>query len=152
MIGNIAYIIYIGANIWAIPLVMYIGEYFIDNRSIETPLSLAASFAGLAAAPFWTAQATYINRIARYYAYHRQKNVDHIISLFFGIFFAVLNTCSIWGNMISYFVLNQSNIPQKNNCGIYFDPLSKHNDQIPAVVSDFTVNRLENYFPICFLR
>lgn len=113
-------------------------------------MSLAACLAGLAAAPLWTAQATYTNRIARYYAYHTQKNVEHIISLFFGIFFAVLNTCTIWGNMVSYFVLNQSNIPQKVNCGVYFDPLSKHNDEIPAVVSDFTVNSLENYFPSYF--
>lgn len=100
---------------------------------------IAAAFLGLAGAPLWTSQASYINRIARYYAYHTKKDTDHIISLFFGIFFAVFNTCAIWGNLVSYFVLNQSNIPQKANCGVYFDPLSKHNDEIPAVVSDFTV-------------
>jgi len=40
---------------------------------------------------------------------------------------------------MSYFILNQSNHPQKFNCGIYFDPLSKNDTDSSANVSDLTV-------------
>ncbi|CAF4709185.1 unnamed protein product, partial [Rotaria sp. Silwood1] len=83
-----------------------------------------AAFVGLAAAPLWTAQATYLNQIARYYAQAKYQKTDVAVSLFFGIFFACVGTSTIWGNLISYFVLNQSNNPQKLNCGVYFDPQS----------------------------
>ncbi|CAF4059727.1 unnamed protein product, partial [Rotaria sordida] len=108
IIGEIGYILYILANIRPLPLLMYI----------------AAALVGLGSAPLWTSQATYLSRIARYHSYHKQKKVEVIISLFSGIFFAFFGTMGIWGNLISYFVLNQSNHPQKFNCGIHFDPQS----------------------------
>ncbi len=101
-------------------------------------LLLAAALIGLASAPFWTAQATYISRIARYHAHHKQKNVENTISLFFGIFFAAFSTSTIWGNLITYFVLNQANTPQRYNCGIHFSPLAPEKME---EVSDIKVSR-----------
>ncbi|UJR32834.1 hypothetical protein I4U23_020296 [Adineta vaga] len=109
VIGEIAYILYIGANIRPIPTLMYI----------------TAALCGIVGAPLWTSQATYISYVARYHTRHVQKKVDVIVSFFFGIFFAIFGTSTIWGNAVSYFVLNQSNQPQRVNCGIYFDPVVK---------------------------
>jgi hypothetical protein len=101
---------------------------------------LGAACLGLASAPLWASQAVYIGCLARYHAHHQQKKVDVIVSLFFGIFFAFIGTCTIWGNLISYFVLNQSNQAQKFNCGIHFDPLSRTETNQSGDVSDETVN------------
>jgi len=54
-----------------------------------------AAFVGLASAPLWTSQATYISRIACYHAHHKKTKVEVIVSLFFGIFFAVFGTTII---------------------------------------------------------
>jgi hypothetical protein len=50
--------------------------------------------------------------------------VENTISLFFGIFFAAFSTSTIWGNLITYFVLNEANTPQRYNCGIHYNPLA----------------------------
>ncbi|CAF1229691.1 unnamed protein product [Rotaria sordida] len=68
IIGEIAYVLYISANIRPIPILMYIDAVCI----------------GLASAPLWTCQATYTSYIAHY----QQKKVADVVSLFFGIFFA----------------------------------------------------------------
>ena len=82
----------------------------------------AAAWIGLVSAPFWTAQATYISRIARDHAHHKQTIVGNTISLFFGIFFAAFSTSTIWGSLITYVVFDQPNNPQRYNCGIHFNP------------------------------
>lgn len=83
-----------------------------------------AALVGICAAPLWTAKATYLNQIARYHSEHHKQTHGISVSLFFGIFFALFGTNTIWGNLISYFVLNQSSNPQIYNCGISFDPQS----------------------------
>lgn len=87
----------------------------------------------------WTAQAHYIGCLARDYARHKNKKSDVTVSLFFGIFFASFGTSGIWGNLISYFVLNQRNNPQVNNCGVYFDPLAQNSASSAPDVTDLTV-------------
>ncbi|CAF4911121.1 unnamed protein product, partial [Rotaria sp. Silwood1] len=122
IICEIGYIFYIIVNIRPLPSLMYI----------------SAGLVGLGAAPLWTSQATYINRIARYYAHHKEKEVGVIVSLFFGIFYAIYYTNLIWGNLLSYLILNQSSQSQKFNCGIHFDPLSKIQTGASNNVSDVT--------------
>ena len=122
-IGNIIYMLYILANIKPEPYIMYI----------------AAALVGLSSAALWTAQGHYIGCLARDYAYHKNKRADNMVSLFFGIFFACFGTSGIWGNLISYFVLNQRNNPQVNNCGVYFDPLAKSEQASAPDVPDITV-------------
>ncbi|CAF1638201.1 unnamed protein product, partial [Adineta steineri] len=106
IIATIGYIFYIAANIKPLPVLMYI----------------SAALVGLSAAPLWTASATYLNQIARYHSQHKNQTYNISVSLFFGIFFALTGTSSIWGNLISYFVLHQSSVAQKINCGIHFNP------------------------------
>lgn len=85
----------------------------------------AAALVGIASGPLWTAQAHYLNRIGRYHAHHKQQTAEVSVSLFFGLYYAIQGTSLIWGNLITYFVLNQSDHPQEKNCGIYFDPKSR---------------------------
>ncbi|CAF1125732.1 unnamed protein product [Adineta steineri] len=106
IIAAIGYIFYIAANIKPLPVLMYI----------------SATLVGSAGAPLWTAKATYLNQIARYHSQHKNQAHEISVSLFFGIFFALFGTNTIWGNLISYFVLNQSGGAQKINCGIHFNP------------------------------
>ena len=100
---------------------------------------VGAAVTGLAAAPLLTAHATYLNQIARYHAQHKRQKDEISISLFFGIFFALYGTNTIWGNIISYFVLNQSSLPQKVNCGINFDPRSATPTNTTQDINDKTV-------------
>ena len=62
------------------------------------------------------------------------------MSLFFGIFFALFGTNTIWGNLISYFVLNQSSTAQIIDCGIHFDPTAAASTNKTTHVDDTTVN------------
>lgn len=55
------------------------------------------------------------------------------------MFFTVFGTSGIWGNLISYFILNQNNSPQVNNCGVYFNPLAKTETDSAPDVSNLTV-------------
>ncbi|CAF0870124.1 unnamed protein product [Rotaria sordida] len=122
VLAEVGYILFIVANIRPLPSLMYI----------------SAAFVGLAAAPLWTAQATYLSQIARLYAQAKHQMTDVVVRLFFGIFFACVGTSAIWGNLISYFVLNQSNYPQKLNCGVYFDPQSAVTVNMTSNVSEKT--------------
>lgn len=101
---------------------------------------LAAASVGIFSAPYWPSQANYISRIASYHARLTQTNVEHVVSLFFGIFFTAVGTCGIWGNLVSYFVLNQTNHPQRFNCGIHFDPVSAAATTTSTDVSDAIVS------------
>jgi hypothetical protein len=109
---------------------------------------LAAAFVGLGSTPLWTSQGTYISIIAHYHAHHTGKKLADIVSLFFGIFYAFFGTCGIWGNLISYFILSQSNHTQNSNCGVYFDPLAKGNTEHSENVSKLMVNS-SILFTIC---
>jgi MFS family permease len=100
---------------------------------------LGAALVGLAAAPLWTAKATYLNQIARYHSQHKNQTHEISVSLFFGIFFSFFGTNTIWGNLISYFVLNQYSNPQISNCGVYFDPQSAVPTNTTQDVNDTTV-------------
>lgn len=102
---------------------------------------LGAALVGLAAAPLWTAKATYLNQIARYHSQHKKQTHEISVSLFFGIFFALFGTNTIWGNLISYFVLNQSSSAQIHGCGIHFDPTIVISTNKTTHVDTTTVNQ-----------
>ena len=88
-----------------------------DQCSFEI---LGAALVGLAAAPLWTAKATYLNQIARYHCQHKKQTHEISVSVFFGIFFAIFGTNTIWGNLISYFVLNLADIVLMGNYHVFF--------------------------------
>ncbi|CAF1357603.1 unnamed protein product [Rotaria sp. Silwood1] len=97
ILSEIGYILYIVANIYPLPVFMYI----------------SAALVGFVAAPLWASQAVYLGRIAHYYAQHKHQTPEVYVSLFFAIFFAIFGTNIFWCNLISYFVLNQSNHHRK---------------------------------------
>lgn len=86
--------------------------------------------------------------LARDYAHHKNKKPDVIVSLFFGIFFASFNTNGIWGNIISYLILNQQNPAQVNNCGVYFQPVEQNGTDSAPDVSNVTVNLVRIEFDV----
>lgn len=141
VIAVIVYMVYIIANVKPEPYIMYTGSFdFLHNRKLFDCFHfLAAALVGLSSAPLWTAQAHYLGCLARDYAKHKNKKADIIVSLFFGIFFACFGTSGVWGNLISYFILNQRNNPQVNNCGVYFDPLAQTSTNSEPDVTSLTV-------------
>ncbi|KAH8324652.1 hypothetical protein KR067_005341, partial [Drosophila pandora] len=56
---------------------------------------------GLAAAPMWAAQATYLTQISQIYAIITSSSVDAVITLFFGIFFFAWQNADTIGNLLS---------------------------------------------------
>ncbi|CAF2880004.1 unnamed protein product [Rotaria sp. Silwood2] len=116
------------------------------DEMLPTVFSIGAALVGLAAAPLWTAQANYLNQIARYHAQYKKQSDEISISLFCGIFFALFSTNIIWGNLISYFVLNQSSNLQKINCGVNFDPRWALPTNTTQNVDDTTVSVASSSF------
>ena len=89
---------------------------------------------GFASGPLWTAQGTYVTKLALRYAAICDL-VDHTptLSRFIGFFFTVHQSSNIWGNIFSSLVLHSNgsthdttNITGGSHCGIYFCPHSAH--------------------------
>ncbi|XP_071790200.1 protein unc-93 homolog A-like [Asterias amurensis] len=79
---------------------------------------------GMAAAPLWTAQATYLTTSAISYADIKNEVPEVVINQFNGIFFFFFQSSQISGNLVASLVLypyaNDSSQPLRNisNCGI----------------------------------
>ncbi|XP_030387521.1 uncharacterized protein LOC115634101 [Scaptodrosophila lebanonensis] len=56
---------------------------------------------GVAAAPMWAAQATYLTQVSQIYAILKGSNVDAVITLFFGVFFFAWQNADTIGNLLS---------------------------------------------------
>ncbi|KAH8380274.1 hypothetical protein KR009_009757 [Drosophila setifemur] len=56
---------------------------------------------GIAAAPMWAAQATYLTQISQIYAIITASNVDAVMTMFFGIFFFAWQNADTFGNLLS---------------------------------------------------
>lgn len=65
----------------------------------------ASALVGLAAAPLWTAKATYITTLGIRYAGIGTSAPEAIINRYFGIFFLFFQTSQIIGNLVSSLVL-----------------------------------------------
>ncbi|KAL7672282.1 hypothetical protein ACOME3_007172 [Neoechinorhynchus agilis] len=110
-ICQVTYFLYVLANIHPIGGLMY----------------PAAILLGLGAAPLWTSQSTYLTQIGNIYAQHTNNLPDVMVTRFFGLFFMCFQTSQIWGNLISYFVLNSGisfNASEVvyDNCGGDYSP------------------------------
>lgn len=70
----------------------------------------------------WTAKCTFLTDLGTYYSLHSGETSEVVINRFFGIFFAMFQSGSIWGNIISSTVLKpESNSTVSTNlsfCGI----------------------------------
>ena len=114
VICQFGYLAFIAANLYAKPALMY-------------PASILL---GLAGAPLWTSESSYVTQIGIIHAESKGKKSETGVTLFFGIFFAIFQTSKltnpiniliflffkgqIWGNMISYLVLSPTNKPGDN--------------------------------------
>lgn len=77
--------------------------------------------------------------------------MENVISFFCGISLAIYGTSGIWGSLISYFILNQTNTPQKYNCGINFDPTSHTAPPKPSEVTDTTVRDWKSTYSLLII-
>ncbi|XP_070136147.1 UNC93-like protein isoform X3 [Drosophila bipectinata] len=64
---------------------------------------------GVAAAPMWAAQATYLTQISQIYAIITSSSVDAVITLFFGMFFFAWQNADTIGNLLSSLATLASN-------------------------------------------
>jgi hypothetical protein len=56
---------------------------------------------GLGAAPMWSSKCKYLTQVGNRYAEITGQAAEHVIVRFFGIFFLLFQSSSIWGNLIS---------------------------------------------------
>ncbi|CAF3981831.1 unnamed protein product [Adineta steineri] len=89
VIGQFGYLAFIAANLKPIPALMY-------------PASVLV---GLGGAVLWTSKNAYVTQIGMLHAESKGKKPETGVTQFFGIFFACFQTSQIWGNLISYLVL-----------------------------------------------
>jgi len=68
----------------------------------------ASIFVGVSAAPLWAAKCTYVTTIATRYAKLTNDDPDAVVNRFFGIFFLFFQMNSIFGSLISSFVLSSA--------------------------------------------
>lgn len=82
----------------------YIGAQFYPTFGTLIP---GAIILGLGAAPMWSAKCTYLTQVGnRYSQLSGEKTPEPCVSRFFGVFFMIFQTSSIWGNLISSLVLS----------------------------------------------
>ncbi|XP_078503081.1 protein unc-93 homolog A-like [Lissotriton helveticus] len=67
---------------------------------------------GLGGGALWAAKSTYITVCGSKQAASRQRAAEDVINEYFGTFFLILQTCRIWGNLISSLILDFSRGPR----------------------------------------
>ncbi|XP_069112377.1 protein unc-93 homolog A-like [Argopecten irradians] len=85
------YILYMAANLYPV-------------WGIMVPTALLC---GLAAAPLWASQSSYLSQLSRYYAKANNMKPKDAISYLFGIFYMCVNASKITGNLLAALVLKQ---------------------------------------------
>lgn len=102
---------------------------------------------GCSASFLWTAQGTYITKLAIDYGSITDTPKIQTINRFNGIFFMFIQTCQIWGNLFSSIVLHQGNHSHITNtsldvstCGYHFcdvESNKNHSHNLTSNYSDF---------------
>lgn len=108
----------------------YIASNFYPKMETMVP---GAVIIGIGASCLWSAKCTYLNEIGFKYAKLINEKVDVVIVRFFGIFFMFFQTSQIWGNLISWLILEtgERNSTEENweNCGARFCPVKEETNQ-----------------------
>ncbi|XP_069092840.1 protein unc-93 homolog A-like [Pleurodeles waltl] len=71
-------------------------------------LIISSVLLGLGGGVLWAAKSTYITVSGSKYAVLAQRAAEDVINEYFGTFFLILQTCRIWGNLISSLILDFS--------------------------------------------
>ncbi|TRY61495.1 hypothetical protein TCAL_05719 [Tigriopus californicus] len=103
----------------------YIAAQFYPSFGTLIP---GAIILGLGAAPMWSAKCTYLTQVGNKYAEVTGVQVEPIIVRFFGIFFLFFQFASVWGSLISSWVLSsgdevaQISREELQYCGVNYCP------------------------------
>ena len=107
--GMAGYTLYMAANFYAVNYTMI----------------PAGVILGLASAPLFSAQSTYLTQLGIWYAKITQQKQNGVINSFFGIFFTCLQSTDIWGNLVSSLVFAPTHTNTSSSttqCGAAFCP------------------------------
>nr|XP_004651135.2 protein unc-93 homolog A isoform X2 [Jaculus jaculus] len=63
---------------------------------------------GLGAAPLWSAQCTYLTMVGQAHARRAGRPSPDVVNQYFGIFFLIVQSSGVWGNLISSLVFGQT--------------------------------------------
>ena len=88
---------------WTIVFSMFCYSGYIAAQFYPTYYTLMPTviILGLAAAPLWSAKCKYLSLAGRRYAEITEQASDQVITRFFGIFFLLFHSSTVWGNLIS---------------------------------------------------
>jgi len=75
-----------------------------------------AAMLGAAGATLWTAQAIYVTDLSKKHARRIGDTASNVISKFFGFFWMAFQTGGIWGNLLTYYIL-QTHDPSEEGRG-----------------------------------
>lgn len=109
---------------------------------------------GLGGAPMWSSKCKYLTQVGTRYAEITGQETEHVIVRFFGIFFLLFQSASVWGNIISSEVLgagknvSQSSIPY-DKCGANYHPDDITLDAGNFEASEETVYTLAGIYLCC---
>ncbi|GBM49573.1 UNC93-like protein [Araneus ventricosus] len=88
----------------------------------------SAVLSGVAFGPLWAARSTYVNELSFQYSDYSKASISVINAWFFGIYSFFHENAEIWGNVISYYVLKETDngteiaVPDETlmQCGVNF--------------------------------
>lgn len=101
----------------------------------------ASCLLGFSAAPLWVAQGTYLTTSAIQLAEIINDVPEFVINRFNGVLYAFFQTNQVWGNILSFTVLNENGTTPKNvsNCGHYSCGASINSESNPPNENDVQV-------------
>ncbi|XP_055939287.1 UNC93-like protein [Argiope bruennichi] len=88
----------------------------------------SAVLSGMAFGPLWAARSTYVNELSFQFSDYSKASISVINAWFFGIYSFFHENAEIWGNVISYYVLKETDngtkiiVPDETllQCGVNF--------------------------------
>ncbi|XP_053316256.1 protein unc-93 homolog A-like [Spea bombifrons] len=87
-------------------MVCYI-SFTLGNFYPSWPTMITTSILlGIGGAPLWAAKSAYITAMGNKCAEIAGKSAKDVVNQYFGIFFFIVQTCRIWGNLISSLIFN----------------------------------------------
>ncbi|CAF1267679.1 unnamed protein product [Rotaria sp. Silwood1] len=115
----------------------------------------ASALCGISRAAFGTAQSAYVAALGN--SNESDDDTKYAVNKYFAIFFSALQSSQIWGNLISYIILQNdpnNSIPKNVTlCGAnYLDSEQGPSARITKQISYKTVRRSTAYSMICALH
>ncbi|CAN7946186.1 unnamed protein product, partial [Ixodes hexagonus] len=138
---------------------MYIFYFMANMHPTWLTLLPASMILGVGGASLWTSKCAYLSYLAQEYAdLVGAEDSAPFVANFFGVFFMIFQSTQIWGNLISYVVLQPPNMTEPTSliehCGSTFHPsedlLDAHQTNLGSVSSAQTYT-LSGLYTCCVL-